>query len=297
MAERERMMLYELSRFREGLFYCLFDTPDRLQHMFWRFREPEHPANAANPLPASGADRRELARAIEEHYRQCDTVVGTALAHADDRTLFMVLSDHGMNSFQRGLHLNTWLYDNGFLAFKDGIAPGEEAGDFLRAVDWSRTRAYALGLGSIYLNLAGREAHGIVRPDDADGVKAEIVRGLTGLRDPERGAVAVRSVATREEVFSGAYADESPDLMINFSAGYRVSWGTPLGGAPGGLFEDNTKRWGADHAIDPALVPGVLFMSRPFDAAVPSLADLAPTILAAFGVPAAPAMEGRSLLL
>jgi predicted AlkP superfamily phosphohydrolase/phosphomutase len=297
MAERERMMLYELARFREGLFYLLFDTPDRLQHMFWRFREPEHPANAANPLPPSEATRRDLARAIEEHYRQCDAVVGKALAYAGDRTLFIALSDHGMGSFQRGLHLNTWLHDNDFMAFKGGIEPGAEAGDFLKAVNWSRTKAYALGLGSIYLNLRGREANGIVTPEEAGQVKADIARGLAGLRDPERGAVAVRSVATREQVFAGAYVDESPDLLVNFAPGYRVSWGTPLGGAPAGLFEDNTKRWGGDHATDPALVPGVLFMNRPFDAADPSLADLAPTILDAFGVPKGPAMEGRSRLV
>ncbi len=296
MAERERMMLYELDRFSEGFFFCLFDTPDRLAHMFWRFREPEHPANAANSLPATQADRRDLAHAIEEHYRQCDAVVGKALAQADDETLFVVLSDHGMTSFQRGLHLNTWLYDNGFMAFRNGIRPGEEAGDFFKAVDWSRTKAYALGLGSIYLNLRGRESNGIVAPEDAGGVKAEIVRGLTGLRDLERGAVAVRSVATREQVFSGAYVAESPDLLVNFSPGYRPSWGTPLGGAPAGLFEDNTKRWGADHAVDPALVPGVLFMNRPFRTENPSLADLAPSILARFGLPAGTAMEGSSLL-
>ena len=297
MTERERMMLYELGRFSEGLFYCLFDTPDRLQHMFWRFRESEHPANAANPLPPSASARRDLARVIEEHYRQCDAVMGKALAHADDRTLFIVLSDHGMGSFQRGLHLNTWLHDNGFMAFRNGIQPGEEAGDFFKAVDWSRTRAYALGLGSIYLNLRGREANGIVLADEAGRVKADIVRVLAGLRDPERGAVAVRSVATREQVFNGAYVEESPDLLVNFAPGYRVSWGTPLGGAPAGLFEDNTRRWGGDHAIDPALVPGALFMNRPFVTEDPSLVDLAPTILATFGLSAGPAMKGRSLLV
>jgi predicted AlkP superfamily phosphohydrolase/phosphomutase len=297
MAERERMMLHELTRFREGLFYCLFDTPDRLQHMFWRFREPEHPANTANPLPTLEETRHDLARVIEEHYRQCDAVIGKALPLADEHTLFIALSDHGMGSFQRGLHLNTWLHDNNFMAFKGGIEPGPEAGDFLKAVDWSRTKAYALGLGSIYLNLRGREANGIVNPDEASHVKADIVRGLGGLRDPERDGVAVRSVVTREQVFAGAYVDESPDLLVNFAPGYRVSWGTPLGGAPAGLFEDNTKRWSGDHGTDPALVPGVLFMNRPFDPEDPSLTDLAPTILAALGAPKGPAMEGQSRLV
>ena len=101
---------------------------------------------------------------------------------------------------------------------------------------------------------------------------------------------------TRQQIYSGAYAQESPDLQVNFAAGYRVSWGTPLGGVPAGLFEDNTKRWAGDHVIDPELVPGVLFMNRKFSAENASLVDLAPTILSALGVSKIPEMEGNDLL-
>ena len=299
--EREAMMLYELDRLDQGLFFCLFDTPDRIQHMFWRFREPDHPANApaengnAGDGPAS-PEWAAMSRVIEEHYRRCDEIVGKAMAYADDQTLIVALSDHGFNSFQRGVHLNAWLHENGFLKLNEGLSPGEEAGDLLRNVDWSKTRAYALGLGSIYLNLRGRERDGLVSPEDAGQIKMSIQRGLAGLVDPERGRVAIRSVASREQVYSGEYAEESPDLVVNFSDGYRVSWATALGGVPRGLVEDNVKKWGGDHIIDPALVPGVLFMNRQFDGSDASLVDLAPTILAAFGVPIGPAMEGKSVL-
>jgi predicted AlkP superfamily phosphohydrolase/phosphomutase len=290
MREREKMMLYELERTNEGLFFCLFDTPDRLQHMMWRFREPDHPAN-------SNGMSEEMRHAIEQHYQDCDDVVGKAFNYADDQTLFITLSDHGMNSFQRGLNLNTWLYENGFLALKNGIKPGEEEnGDFFHNVDWSKTRAYSLGLGCIFLNLEGREANGIVSVDEVEATKSAISKGLTGLRDEQRGKVAVRSVVTREQVYRGSCAAESPDLIVNFSEGYRVSWGTPLGGVPAGLFEDNVKRWGGDHVIDPELVPGILFMSQPFKKDQPSLVDLAPTILSALGVPKGSAMEGENLI-
>jgi len=230
--------------------------------------------------------------------------VGRVLERADERTLVIVLSDHGFSSFQRGVHLNSWLHANGYLALKAGVEPGEGAGEFLREVDWSRTRAYALGLGSMYLNVAGREAHGIVRPDEAAPLAATIAGALTGLRDEARGAVAVRGVATREQVYRGPFAAESPDLVVRFAAGYRVSWGTALGGVPGGggrggagLVEDNVKKWGGDHIIDPLLVPGVLFMNRPFRTDGARLLDLAPTILAALGVPAGAEHEGASLLV
>jgi predicted AlkP superfamily phosphohydrolase/phosphomutase len=290
LREREQMMLFELDRLEEGFFFCLFDTPDRVQHMFWRFGVDGHPANHGHIMP-------EKTRIVEEHYRACDTIVGKALQYADDQTLFIALSDHGMNTFQRGVHLNTWLHDNGLLALKNGNKPGEAAGDFLRHVDWSRTKAYALGLSGIYLNLKGREERGIVNADEAEGLKASIVMGLTGLPDPVQGKAAVRGVATREQVYSGAYAHESPDLLVNYSAGYRVSWTTALGGLPEGHFEDNEKKWSGDHIIDPCLVPGVLFMNRPFRSEGASLLDMSPTILKALNVPKGDAMEGTSLLI
>jgi predicted AlkP superfamily phosphohydrolase/phosphomutase len=289
--EREAMMLHELERFRAGLFYILYDTSDRVQHMFWRFREPDHPANRGQAPPP------EYARVVEDVYRRCDAIVGKALEYADDQTLFIALSDHGFNSFQRGVHLNTWLHDNGLLALKSGVRPGEAAGDLFAQVDWSKTRAYALGLGGLYLNLQGREAQGIVRPEDAPPLKAEIARNLSGLQDPGRGGtVAIRSVRPREELYAGPFADESPDLVVNFAAGYRVSWGSSMGEVPEGTFEDNVKKWGGDHIIDPALVPGVLMMNRPFRADGARLLDLAPTILDALGVPRGADLEGNSLL-
>jgi predicted AlkP superfamily phosphohydrolase/phosphomutase len=287
-AERERMMFYELNRFEEGFFYCLFDSPDRLAHMFWRFG-----STTANPDDPA---RTEFSRVIEDHYRQCDALVGEAMRFADDQTLFMVCSDHGMNSFERGFHLNTWLYDQGLLALKRGLTPGEAEDDFLRHVDWDRTAAYALGLSGIYLNLKGREERGFVAADEAESLKSAIIANLTGLGDTERNRVAIRSVLTREQVYSGPYAAESPDLLVNFAEGYRMSWATTLGGVPAGHFEDNHKKWSGDHIIDPLLVPGVTLMNRPF-AAAPSLLDMAPTILAALGIEPSPEMEGASLLL
>lgn len=289
MRERAAMFAVELNRLRDGLLFCLFDTPDRVQHMFWRFHDVAHPGHPATVPEACG-------RAIADTYRACDAAVGQALAAADDRTLVVALSDHGFSGFRRGVHLNTWLHANGLLALKPGVEPGEGAGEFLRQVDWGRTQAYALGLGSIYLNVAGREAHGVVSADDAPALRSDIAAKLTGLVDPATGATAIRGVATCDEAYRGPYVAEAPDLVVKCAAGYRSSWGTALGGVPHGLFEDNAKAWSGDHIIDPDLVPGVLFANRPFAADHAALIDLAPTILDALGVPKGPAMEGENLL-
>jgi len=287
--EREAMLLYELGRFDEGLLFCLFDTPDRVQHMFRRFEETDHPANR-HGVPSGFED------VIEDQYRACDATLGKVLEGADDETLLIALSDHGFDSFRRGVHLNRWAYDQGLLALKGGVRPGEEAGDLLRKVDWGRTKVYSLGLGGMYLNLKGREKQGIVEADEAEKLKAKIAEELSGLEDPQHSAVAIRSVVAREQVYRGEQTHEAPDLLVNFARGYRASWGTALGAVPEESFEDNTRRWSGDHIIDPSLVPGVLFMNHPFRQEGAGLIDLAPTILQALGVPKEPAMEGKALL-
>jgi predicted AlkP superfamily phosphohydrolase/phosphomutase len=289
--DREAMMLSELESFRSGLFYCLFDTPDRIQHLFWRYRQREHPANRGQS-PAG-----DFANAIDDAYRRCDAIVGKALEHSDDETLFIALSDHGFNNFERGVHLNKWLLDNGYLVLESGTEAGEEAGDFLRHVDWAKTRAYAIGLSGIYLNLKGREAQGIVLSEEAGSVKAAIAKGLSGLVDRERRErIAIERVQPREAVYHGAHVDEAPDLLVDFAPGYRVSWSSSMGGIAEAQLEDNVKKWSGDHIIDPDRVPGVLFMDKPFRGEGARLLDLAPSILAVLGVPRGPAMEGESLL-
>ncbi len=286
--EREAMLLRSLDRFDRGLLYCLFDTPDRVQHMFWRYRDPGHPLHE---------DDAALARAVEDQYRRSDLMVGHALEVADDRTLVIALSDHGFGPFRRAVHLNAWLHQNDLLALKPGIEAGPEAGDLLGGVDWSRTRAYSLGLGGIYLNLRGREGSGIVDPAEAEGLKSEIARGLAGLVDPASGSAPIRGVPTRERLYSGPFVAEAPDLLVHFESGYRASSGTSMGGVGAEVFEDNRKKWSGDHIVDPGLVPGVLFLDRPCRLdGPPRMEDLAPTILGALGVPKGPAMEGRSLI-
>lgn len=288
--ERRAMMHYELSRFERGLFYCLFDSPDRIQHMFWRFRDAAHPAHGGAPVPPA------MAAVIEDHYAACDGVVGEALSYADDRTLVAVLSDHGFTDYRRSFHLNAWLHRRGYLALRPGIEAGAGAGDLLEHVDWARTRAYALGMSGLFFNLRGREAEGTVDPADAPALAQELAAGLTGLHDPDGGAVAVRRALPRDLAYRGDQVHVAPDVLLCCAPGYRISSASAMGGVPDRVMEDNTHRWSGDHVVDPDAVPGVLFMNQAFDDAAPAITDLAPTILSALGAPRGPEMEGRSLV-
>lgn len=303
--ERERLMRYELSRFSEGFFFLLYDTPDRVQHMLWRFRDPEHPGYE----PDLG---REYSTLVEQHYARCDKLLEPVFDRLDENTLFVVLSDHGFNTFRRAFDTNTWLWQNGLLALKEGKKPSEEMGDGAAAMDWSRTYAYAVGLGGIYLNFKGREREGILEEgSEAERVRNAIGFGLTGLVDPATQREAIKSVSRREEIYSGPYATNAPDLLVNFRPGFRVSWQSAVGGFANALIEDNKRKWSGDHIIDPEAVPGILFinqvqhshpkpqkarlrMGHPHDH--PSIIDLAPTILNHLEVPVPEIMEGTSLL-
>ncbi len=283
--ERKRMLFNSLANARTGCVVCVFDTTDRVQHMFWRYREPGHPAPVED-------DPTPFAEAIEQSYEDSDQVVGEVLGQLGPRDALFVMSDHGFKSFRRGVNLNAWLLREGYLRLKDGTTG---AAEWLREVDWSNTCAYALGLGGLYLNVKGREAQGLVSPDQAGVLKQELIEKLTGLRDDQDGAVAITRAFDTAVVNAGPYAEAGPDLTIGYAEGYRVSWAAAQGQVAGPVFEDNTRRWSGDHCLDPKIVPGVLFSNLPL-AEDASITDLAPTVLTLFGIRPPAYMQGRSLL-
>jgi len=289
LEERERLMRFELDRFREGFFFLLYDTPDRVQHMMWRFRDRHHPGYEPDLA-------RDFSTLVEQHYARCDRLLAPVLDKVDENTLLLVLSDHGFNTFRRAFDTNTWLFQNGFLALKNGSKPGEDLAEGFSAVDWSRTYAYAVGLGGIYLNFKGRERDGILEEGtEAERVRNAIQAGLAQIPDAATERTAIRNVLRREDLYSGPYATNAPDLLVNFCPGFRVSWQSAVGGFANSLIEDNTRRWSGDHIVDPDAVPGILFANRNFEHNGASIIDLAPTILNYLNVPVPQTMEGTSL--
>ncbi|MDP3716581.1 MAG: alkaline phosphatase family protein [Acidobacteriota bacterium] len=284
--ERESMFFASLDRLRRGCLVCVFDATDRIQHMFWRDIDPGHPAGR-------GREQAPHRDAIRELYRHNDALVGRVRARMRDGDVLMVISDHGFSSFRRGVNLNQWLLREGYLTLKPGT---DGSSEWLRDVDWSATRAYALGLTGMFLNLTGREAGGIVSPGaEAAALKAEIMGKLRNLADPEKAGVGVNEAFDTTALYSGPYLENAPDLIIGYNAGYRTSWDCATGIVSGAVFEDNLKPWSGDHCIDPRLVPGVFFCNRKVTTEEPSLIDIAPTALRLFGIEPPPYMDGRSL--
>lgn len=234
---REQIAEFHLRRFREGVFAAVFDTLDRVQHMFWR-------------------DRPDV---IERWYARLDSTVGRlqeALREAGQKdTRVLVMSDHGFSRFDYKVHLNRWLVEHGYLSNGSSL----EA-DGLRRVSWAESKAYAVGLNSIYLNLQNREGKGSVPPSERERLSFELRTDLLDWKGPD-GRPVVQQVWLQEEAFQGPLAEYGPDLVVGFSPGYRASQQTGLGGWREQAVEPNTDHWGADHCIDPEAVPGVLFSS------------------------------------
>ena len=283
--ERRRMFFAALERLRKGCLVCVFDATDRIQHMYWRYLEKGHPADN------NGSS--EYRNAIEDLYRRNDELVGKVLAELRDGDLLCVMSDHGFSSFRRGVNLNRWLLDKGYLTLREGT---DGTSDLLRDVDWSKTRAYCLGLAGMFLNIKGREAQGIVEPGaEVRKLKEKIIAELEGLRDEEKDEVGINEVFDSAKIYSGPYTQNAPDFIVGFNAGYRTSWDCANGVVAGEIFEDNVKAWSGDHGIDPRLVPGVLFTNRKIESAEPSILDLAPSALTLFGIKPPKHMEGKPL--
>lgn len=296
MNQREEIMMNMLKKKDFDLFLFIFQASDRVQHMFWRLIDETHPAYDREKAEKYGD-------AILKVYQKMDEIVGEVMPFVDEHTTLFVISDHGFHSFRKAVNLNTWLVKNGYMTLSS--EKGKEykledlfgRGEFWPNVDWQRTKAYALGLGCIYINLKGREIYGKVKPgDECDGLKEEIVTKLKKLKDPITGRKVIVDVYKRENIYKGEYLKEAPDLVVGFNEGYRVSWQTALGGIPAEIIVENKSNWSGDHcSLDPSITKGIFLSNKKFARESPSIIDIAPTVLEIFDLPIPEEMDGESI--
>jgi len=264
--EHLKLLRYGLEHFHGGLLFYHFFGVDQDAHMLWGKYDDQ----------------------LLETYKMVDHTIGWVREMAGDATL-VIMSDHGFSTFDRAVHLNTWLMREGFLTLDDPQNAGNE--ELFPHVDWSRTQAYSVGLNGVYLNLRGREREGIVEPGgEAAAVLKRIAAKLQEARDPESGKPMVGGVSLTHSTLEAA-----PDLIVGYMPGYRSSWQTALGAVPAVMVEDNTEAWRADHCIDARFVPGVLISNRKSRAADPHLYDLTVSLMQEFGVGPGPGMIGHSI--
>ncbi|MGA7295124.1 MAG: alkaline phosphatase family protein [Terriglobales bacterium] len=287
LAEHRRAFDVEFPKFHKGLFFFYFSSLDLNAHMMWRLTDPQSPSYNAELAAQYGSS-------LEEFYEQIDQVLGEVLPKLDANTTLLVLSDHGFAPYRHSFNLNTWLLNNGYITRKAGAST--DSTEPFADVDWSHTRAYGIGLNGLYVNMRGRERGGIVEPGaETDALLNELRQKLLQVRDPKDGTQVITRIDLASEAYQGPYAHSGPDAIMGYNRGYRAGWTTILGAFPPDVLEDNTSAWSGDHCMDFTKVPGVLLSNRKIEAEAPALTDIAPTILAEFGIAKTPEMKGHSV--
>jgi predicted AlkP superfamily phosphohydrolase/phosphomutase len=283
--ERLKMFRHEFNLFDEGLFAFVFDTSDRIQHMFWK----------ENEFDAQGK-LLKIGPRINEHFAKMDALLGEVLDSVDDSTALILLSDHGFTNYDTNVDLNAWLVSEGLMTLKSKPTKFDDDNTAIfRLVDWSRTKAYALGFSSIYLNLRGREGKGVVAADEADELSKKISERLAAYRDPS-GKAPIAASYDRRDIYSGFDNEVAPDIVVGFSPGYCMARTTAIGGVNPEVLSANERHWCGDHIVDPSTVPGTIMSNVPVDMSRATACDVAPTVLKLLGVGSPEECEGQSLV-
>jgi predicted AlkP superfamily phosphohydrolase/phosphomutase len=298
MDSLEAAVLDQLADENPALLVAVFTATDSVSHTFFRFLDPEHPRYDAS-LAAEYGD------AVLRVYQKMDSIIGKVLERMSNTGTLLVVSDHGFHTWRREFNTNTWLARNGFLAMQ-GVETDSSAkklddmfsgGSFFPNVDWSRSKAYSLGLAGIFINLKGREGKGSVAPgEEYERVRREISSKIREYRDPDTGAPVIQGVYRREDIFKGAEVEHAPDLQLSFYDGYRTSWQTALGAVPESIVVANLKKWSGDHcASDSSDTAGILVSNRKVAQDGYTILDIAPTVIQIFGGKIPAVMDGRPI--
>ena len=286
LEDRIRLFEHEWERFRDGLFFFYVSSTDQDTHMLWRNMDESHPMHDASDVRFSGY--------IHHLYEQMDKLVGRVLPAADDHSLLLVCSDHGFAPFSRQFHLNSWLRREGYLVVNQNAASKESA--TVADIDWSKTAAYGIGFNGLYMNRVGREGQGLLSDGEAQRVANRIAGELEAIRDSETGERPIHRVYRREDVYTGEFTPDAPELLVGYTPGYRASSESVIGDSGREILNLNPWAWAGDHSMARDLVPGCLFSSQPLRRDDSHIADLPVTILDFFGIPKPFDMQGSTLL-
>lgn len=327
---RARITEYLMENKPWDFLITVFLAPDRVQHTLWRHMDKDHVLY--NPQEAE-----RYGNVIFQVYQRIDEIIGGFTARLEEDVIVIIMSDHGSGPYRWVLNLSKWLNMNGFLQFKESQAKRHVSGQalkqswfllkkwlpdklkkrlavlapglkhkwmshmFFSGIDWENTQAFAMGnYGNIYINVKGREPLGIVNPGkEYERLREEIIRKLGELRDPDSGQVILDKVYRREELYSGPYLEDAPDIIAlwkDFAYYTRQSIAEEEVSLfePPGKFGGRTIEHNACHRLN-----GVLVMNgRPLlqgKVIKASIIDLAPTILYSMGLPVPEDMDGKVL--
>jgi predicted AlkP superfamily phosphohydrolase/phosphomutase len=265
----------------------LFDGVDKLQHLCWRFIDADPATEWSEPWERRAFD---LCR---EYFRRLDGIIGEICTLAGSAARIFIASDHGFGPTLRVFHVNTWLAEQGYLAWSASHASDDEpallgVGRVARhtfEMDWTRTRAFATTPTSNGIFITGRDDTPAGQAE-ALAIRDRIADELRRLRDPQTGRRVVRQVYTREAAFAGPFAEMAPDLTLELYDGGLFSILKS-----DAVFSERPTVAGAHRPVGVFIAKGPGIRAGVQSPEL-SILDVAPTVLYSLGLPVGSEMEG-----
>lgn len=254
---------------------------DRVHHAYTKYFDWDHAEfQRGNPFE----------HVADEYYALIDREIGRLLRHVDEDTMVLILSDHGSMPMRGCFCINQWLVEKGYLALKK--APPEGTPLEKSDVDWSQTKVWSAGgyYARIFFNVAGREAQGVVRPEEVPKVRQQLIQDLAQLKGPDGSPMKTR-ILDPKEIYQGVRGDP-PDLMVYLDDLYWRSAGT-MGHPSQYLRANDTGPDDAVHGMDGVFV---LYDPKVSDGrSLPTLQviDIMPTLLDLMEEPIPPHVQGH----
>lgn len=278
--EMARISHYLFQKEDWDFFMTVFMGTDRIQHFFWRYVDEVHPK----------FEKTRFTEFVRNYYIKMDKIIGDFLESADKDTMIMVVSDHGFCPVHSEVVVNNYLQELGFLEVKDG------------KIDMQNSKAVSYGYGDIWLNVKGREPHGLINPgEEYEAIRNEIIHKLEKIRI--NGETPWKDVRKREEIYHGNYLNNAPDLLIIFNVGWQAARRPEITERNKlQRYINENPKWsgGHDGTHDPADVPGIIGVLGPGIRRGKELRvhlwDMAPTILNLMGVSVPTDMDGKPFL-
>jgi predicted AlkP superfamily phosphohydrolase/phosphomutase len=312
------------------LFAVRFNSPDNVQHQFWKFMDENHPFYEPESPP-------ELKNAIYNIYEELDRVAASIVAKLPEDCALIIMSDHGAGPrTNKTIRLNSWLKSLGFLESKATKKRGKAAiyktmeralSTFLKRVppefkqwiakvapgtvsktwtyfrfpniDWEKTKAFVGETEGIRINLKGHYPEGIVDGSEYESLREYLIERLKTMKEPTTGEQIFQSVDKREDVFTGPYVEEFPDIIaITTKDQYNIS--AKMGGGDGqknhNSFVAEEKHWrqvNGSHRKEGVFVIRGKGMKSNQELPPAEIVDVCPTALYLLGIPIPSDMDGK----
>ena len=240
-------------------------------HMFLKF------------LKDKGQYMRDMTEAdyayiLELCYRETDEYIGKFMHLLDKGWTVLVISDHAQCCPEHNPHL---IGDMGGLnagvmsQLGLTVMKKDDDGNDLYEVDWEKTKAVQIRGNHIYINLKGRDKHGIVEPEDKYEVEEEIMTKLYGLRDEQTGKrIIALALRNRDAILLGQGGPEAGDIIFWNAEGYNYDHCDIL----------STTLGYADTSVSPIFIGAGPGLKPGYTERVIRQVDLVPTIAILGGV-------------